>query len=211
MFKLIPLLFVFINFACKIKSSKPAPSANSLLANENDCKPGKDTFNYETTFIIDSSQSPSDQFYSIINFITTKKQFQPTRNQSGQLNIEKEYSKTYSIIYDSCNTKRLVTKNYILKNMKVASIGFNGIKKEKLTPGFRLEEWKFENNNDRDSAMKIVEAVYNDVANMILYEKRYTQFIISDKNIFLIETGAKFAEPYVIAHRKLIEQHIQSN
>ena len=94
--------------------------------------------------------------------------------------------------------------------MKVASIGFSGIKKEKLTPGFRLEEWKFVNNNDRDSAMKIVQMVYNDTTNIIMYEKRFSQFIINDKSIFLLETGAKFAEPYVVAYKKLIEEHIQS-
>jgi len=210
MFRLIPLLLVYINLSCKTNSSKPVPSADLLLANENDCLPGKDTFNFETTFVINSTQAPSNQFYSLIDLIAAKKELLPNRNQSGQLKIEKENSRTYSIVFDSCNMKRLVTKNYILKNMKVASIGFSGIKKEKLTPGFRLEEWKFVNNNDRDSAMKIVQMVYNDITNIIMYEKRFSQFIINDKSIFLLETGAKFAEPYVVAYKKLIEEHIQS-
>jgi len=74
-----------------------------------------------------------------------------------------------------------------------------------------FEEWKFANNTDRDSAMKIVQMVYTYPNNEVMYEKRYSQFIIDENRIYLLETGAKFAEPFAIEYKNLIEQFVKSN
>ena len=101
-----------------------------------------------------------------------------------------------------------------MENMQVTTLGFRSTKKDRFTgftPGLHFEEWKFATNADRDSAMKIVQTAYTYPNNIVMYEKRYSQFILSDKRILLLETGAKFAEPYAVEYKKLIEQFLQAN
>lgn len=101
-----------------------------------------------------------------------------------------------------------------MKNIQVSATGFSGTKKDRfsgLTPGLHFEEWKFANNADRDSAMKIVQIAYTYPNNIVMYEKRYSQFILSDRRILLLETGAKFAEPYAVEYKNLIEQFLKTD
>lgn len=101
-----------------------------------------------------------------------------------------------------------------MKNMQVTTLRFTGTKKDRysgFTPGLHFEEWKFADNSVRDSALRIVQTAYTYPNNIVMYGKRYSQFMLDDKRIFLLQTGAKFAEPYAIEYKKLIEQFISAN
>jgi hypothetical protein len=211
---LVAYISIVTLFACKFKRATQPVKTTQSAQHEVDCPPGEDTINFVTTFTKDTAKIPTNRFYSIVSFVADKGLFKPTLSKTGDLKIERETSRTFHIVYDSCNMKRWITKNFIMKNMQVSTLGFTGTKKDRsarLTPGLHFEEWKFASNADRDSAMKIVQTVYTDPNNNVMYEKRYSQFIIDDERIFLLETGAKFAEPYAIEYRKLIERFIKNN
>lgn len=179
-----------------------------------DCPPGEDTINLITTFTKNTTKTPTDLFYSIIDFIHSKKLFKPNADEAGKPKIEKATGKTFPVAYDTCNMKRWITKNFIMENIQVCTIGFSGTKKDRFTgftPGLHFEEWKFATNADRDSAMNIVQTAYTYPNSIVIYEKRYSQFILADKRILLLETGAKFVEPYAIEYKKLIEQFLITN
>jgi hypothetical protein len=206
--------FIFLTtiFACK-SQTKEKLLPKQAVQQTTECLPGEDTINLVTTFTKDTAKTPTDRFHLIVHFITDKGNFKPSITKSGALKIQRETSKTFPVAYDTCNMKRWITKNFIMKNMQVTTLGFTGTKKDKFsgfTPGFHFEEWKFANNSDRDSAMKIVQTVYTYPNNIIMYEKRYSQFMLDNKRIFLLETGAKFAEPYAIQYKKLIEEFIKT-
>ena len=199
--------------SCKYET-KQAGTAERSVQQVKECLPGKDTINFVTNFTIDPVKAPTARFYSIANFIMDKGFFKAKLNKAGKLKIEKETTKTFPIAYDTCNMKRSITKNFIMKNIQVATLGFVGTEKDKFTgfiPGMHFEEWKFANNTDRDSAMKIVQMVYTYPNNIIMYEKRYSQFMIDENRVYLLETGAKFAEPYAIEYKNLIEKFIKTN
>jgi hypothetical protein len=211
---LVAYISIVTLFACKFKRATQPVKTTQSAQHKVDCPPGEDTINFVTTFTKDTAKIPTNRFYSIVSFVADKGLFKPTLSKTGDLKIERETSKTFHIAYDSCNMKRWITKNFIMKNMQVSTLGFMATKKDRsarLTPGLHFEEWKFENNADRDSAMKIVQTVYTYPNNIVMYEKRYSQFMIDDQRIFLLETGAKFAEPYAIEYKKLIERFIKMN
>jgi hypothetical protein len=188
-----------------------ATKVNKPISQTKECKPGKDTINIFTEFSKDTVKAPTERFYAVVKFVTAKGLFKPPVDKTGKLAIGKENSKTFPVAYDSCDMKRWITKNFIMSNIQVSKLIFKATKKDKysgFTPMLRLEEWKFANNADLDSAMNIVQAVYTYPTSSDMYEKRYSQFIIDDKRIFLLETGAKFAEPYAIEYKKLIKNFI---
>ena len=199
---------VVLLYACK---SGTTTKVNEPIPQTKGCQTGNDTINIIITFSKDTIKAPTERFYSVVNFVTEKGLFKPQLDKADKLRIEKENGKRFPVAYDSCDMKRWVTKNFIIKNIQASKLIFTATKKDKytgFTPGLHLEEWKFANNTDRDSAMKIVQTVYTYPNNIVMYEKRYSQFIIDDKRIFLLETGAKFAEPYAIEYKKLIENFI---
>jgi hypothetical protein len=200
-------------YACKYETRQVGTEERSVQQAK-ECPPGKDTINLVTTFTIDTVKAPTERFYSIAKFIKNKGFFKPNINKTGKLKIEKETTKTFPVAYDTCNMKRSITKNFIMKNIQVTTLGFVGTEKDKFSgfiPGMHFEEWKFANNTDRDSAMKIVQMVYNYPNNVVMYEKRYSQFMIDENRVYLLETGAKFAEPYAIEYKNLIEKFIKTN
>ncbi len=207
-------IFLMTIFACKSETKeKPLPKEQPVLQTT-ECLAGEVTINLVTTFTKDTAKTPTNRFHLIVRFITDKGNFKPSNSKSGSLKIQREISKTFPVAYDTCNMKRWITKNFIMKNIQVTTLGFTGTKKDKysgFTPGLHFEEWKFANNSDRDSAMKIVQTAYTYPNNIVMYEKRYSQFILDDERIFLLETGAKFAEPYAIEYKKLIEKFIKTN
>ena len=206
-------IFLVIVFACKSETKEQPQPQEQSAQNVNDCLSGKDTINLVTTFTKDTANTPTNRFYSIVSFMTGKGLFKPIVSKAGKLEIERETGKMFPVVYDTCEMKRRITKNFVIKNIKVTVLAFAGTKKDKytgFTPGLRLEEWKFASNTDRDSAMKIVRTAYNYPNNIVMYEKRYSQFIVDDNGIFLLETGAKFAEPYAIEYKQLIEQFIKT-
>jgi hypothetical protein len=179
-----------------------------------ECPPGGDTINLVTTFTKDTAKAPLDRFQSIVRFISDKGLFKPYTDKNGRLKVSKEMGKVFPVAYDSCNMKRWVNKNFIIENIQVTSLDFKGSKKDRykgFTPGLHLEEWKFANNADRDSTIKIVQKAYTYPNNIVIYEKRYSQFILDDKRIFLLEAGAKFAEPYAIEYKASVEYFIMTN
>ena len=193
---------------------KEAETAKVVAKKTDNCLPGQDTINIITTFIKDTAISPTERFYSIVNFITEKGMFKPTVDKAGGIKTQREKSKTFLVAYDTCEMKRWIWKNFIMENIQVTKLGFAGMKKDKFngfTPRLHFEEWKFANNKDRDSCMKIVRRAYTYPNNIVMYEKRYSQFILDDKRIFLLETGAKFAEPYAIEYKKLIKHFLKTN
>lgn len=210
-------LFVFTAtlFACKSdEATKQRQVVSKPAQQTQDCPPGEDTINFVTTFSQDTARTPTDQFYSVVDFISSKGLFKPNTHKTGKLKFERVTAKTFPVAYDTCNMKRWITKNFIMENMQVTTLGFRSTKKDRFTgftPGLHFEEWKFATNADRDSAMKIVQTAYTYPNNIVMYEKRYSQFILSDKRILLLETGAKFAEPYAVEYKKLIEQFLQAN
>ena len=58
--------------------------------------------------------------------------------------------------------------------------------------------------------MKIIRTAYSYPNNMVAYFKHYSQFIMDDKRILILQTFAKFSEPYAIEYRNLIEQFIRT-
>ena len=213
------LLYFFVFtatlFACKSdETTKQIQIAAKPAQPIKDCPPGKDTFNLVTTFTKDTAKTPTELFYSIVGFINSKGLFKPTNDKARKLKIEKANGKTFPVTYDTCDMKRWITKKFIMKNIQVSATGFSGTKKDRFsgfTPGLHFEEWKFANNADRDRAMKIVQTAYAYPNNLVMYEKRYSQFILADRRILLLETGAKFAEPYFIEYKNLIEQFLKAN
>jgi hypothetical protein len=202
-----------IIFGCKSETEE-AQTKKETAQPVKECPPGEETINLTTTFTKDTAKAPTSGFYSIVQFISDKGLFKPTVTKSGKLDIAKEASKTFHVAYDTCEMKRWIRKNFIMENIQVTTLRFIGTKKDKFagyTPGLHFEEWKFANNEDRDSAMKIVQTAYTYPDNIVMYEKRYSQFMIDDKRIFLLETGAKFAEPYAVRYKNLIEQFLKTN
>jgi hypothetical protein len=201
-------------FACKSETKEHSRIEQQPGKQGKECPPGEVTINLVTIFTKDTAKTPTDRFYSIVSFIRGKELFKPNIYKTGKLKIAKETSKTFPVAYDTCDMKRWITKNFIMENIQVTTLGFTGTKKDRFigfTPGLHFEEWKFANNTDRDSAMKIVQTAYTYPNNIVMYEKRYSQFMLDDKRIFLLETGAKFAELYAIEYKKLIERFIKTN
>jgi len=201
-------------FACNSETSEQVQKVELSVQQVKDCTPGRDTLNFVTAFTKDTVNTSTDRFYSIVSFITNKGLFKPNSNQNGKLKVEKETTKTLVVFYDTCDMKRWITKNFIMKNMQVTTLRFTGTKKDRysgFTPGLHFEEWKFADNSVRDSALRIVQTAYTYPNNIVMYGKRYSQFMLDDKRIFLLQTGAKFAEPYAIEYKKLIEQFISAN
>jgi hypothetical protein len=207
-------IFLATIFACKSKTKQHPQIKEQSVQHITECAPSKDTINLVTTFTKDTAKTPTVRFYSIVRFITDKGLIKPNIDKTNNLKTEREIIKTFTVAYNTCDMKRWITKNFIMENIRVTSIGFTGTKKDKYTgfiPGLHFEEWKFANNADRDSALKIVQTAYAYPGNIVMYEKRYSQFLVDDKRIFLLETGAKFAEPYAIEYKRLIEQFIKTN
>jgi hypothetical protein len=203
----IPVLSVFI-IGCN-----PQPT-NKSGNRKADCPPGEDTINLKMTFTKIASNSPTERFYSIVDLIMERKFFKPKLDKVDKLFITHKDSLSFPMIYDTCNMQRLKRKFIILKNIQVSELDFKGLRPEKIskfTPSLHFEEWQFSNNAERDSAFIIVKSIYNFPKTMLLYEKRYSQFIIDDKRIYLLESRAKFAEQYAIGYKKLIEQYITQN
>lgn len=199
--------------ACK-SETKETQNAKENIQAIKECLTGEDTINLITTFTKDTAKTPTDQFYSIVRFISRRGLFKPSIDKNGRLQVAKVTGKTFLVAYDTCNMKRWIKKNYIMENIQVTILGFRATKKDRFTgftPGLHFEEWRFANNGDRDSAMKIVHTAYTYPNNIVMYEKRYSQFILDEKRIFLLETGAKFAEPYAIEYKKLIEQFLKTD
>lgn len=212
--------YLFYSFICLVTISscksetKEAKTAKEEAQPVKECPPGEETIDLTTSFTKDTANAPTNRFYSIVHFISDKGLFKPTVTKTGKLNIAQETSKTFPVAYDTCDMKRWIKKNFIMENIQVTTLGFRGTRKDKytgLTPGLHFEEWKFANNDDRDSAMKIVQTAYTYPNSLVMYEKRYSQFLLDDKRIFLLETGAKFAEPYAIEYKKLIEKFLTTN
>lgn len=207
--QLIYLFIFLVTVSGCTSETKQAKALNALVMPVKACMPGEDTINLITAFTQDIVKTTTHRFISIVHFISDKGLFKPNRNIAGTLKIERKKSKTFPVAYDTCDMKRWIKKSFITENLQVTKVGFTGTKKDRFagfTPGLHFEEWKFANNKDRDSAMKIVQTAYTYPNNIVMYEKRYSQFILDDKRIFLLETGAKFAEPYGIQYKKLIEQ-----
>lgn len=208
-----PLIFLVTISSCKSETNK-AKTTKEAAQPVNECTQGEETINLTTTFTKDTAKAPTNRFYSIVQFISDKGHFKPATTNTGKLDIVRETSKTFPVAYDTCEMQRWIKKNFIMENMQVTTLGFTGTRKDKytgFTPGLHFEEWKFANNEDRDSAMKIVQTAYTYPNNIVMYEKRYSQFMVDDKRIFLLETGAKFAEPYAIEYKKLIDQFLKTN
>jgi hypothetical protein len=207
--------FIFlVTFSSCSSETKEAKTTKEEAKPVKDCPPGEETIILTTAFNKDTAKAPTNRFYSIVHFIADKGLFKPTITKAGKLNITQETSKTFPVAYDTCDMKRWIKKNFIMENIQVTTLGFTGTRKDKytgFTPRLHLEEWKFANNGDRDSAMKIVQTAYTYPDNIVMYEKRYSQFMVDDKRIFLLETGAKFAEHYAIEYKKLIEQFLKTN
>ncbi len=207
----ISLISFLIFLGCRFQAEE---KQYEKLKGTSDCLPGADTFNIITVFKNDTLAKPSRQFFSLIDLIQQKEMFKPKLYKNRNLLVEKQTEKIYPVAYDTCKMSRWITKNFIMKNMNVSMISFIGMKKDKFIgypPGLYFEEWQFTNNLDRDSAMKIVSNAYNYPDNIVAYEKRYSQFVLGDKRIYLLEARAKFSESYAIKCKKLIEQHIKSN
>jgi hypothetical protein len=205
---LVQLIFLLAIFSCNSDTTQEVKHSEPLT---NPCEAGRDTINIKTVFTKDSSLFPTQRLYSVIEFIKGKGLFRPHADKTDKLKIKKEYSKTFLVAYDTCNHNRWIEKNFILTNMNVATVDFKATRPDKysgLTPWLHLEEWKFANNSDRDNAMKIVQTAYQYPDNIVMYEKRYSQFILDDKRIFLLEARAKFAEQYAIDYKKFIEMFL---
>lgn len=207
-------IFLATISACNSEKIKEVGTVKHLINPVKDCQPGEDTFNFVTTFIKDTATTPTDDFYSIVSFISGKGHFKPSVNQNGKLKVARETAKTFPVAYDTCDKKRWIKKNFRMENIKVTKLEFTGTMKDKytgFTPRLHFEEWKFANNTDRDSAIKIVQTAYAYPNNIVMYEKRYSQFILDDKRIYLLETGAKFGEPYAIGYKNSIEKYIKTD
>jgi len=208
---LIPLIILLTIFSCNSNTTQEAKHSKPLT---NPCEAGRDIINIKTVFAKDTASFPTQRLYSVIDFIQGKGLFKPHADNTDKLKIKKEFGKTFTIVYDTCDHIRWIEKNFILTNINISAVEFKASRPDKytgLTPGLHLEEWKFTNNSDRDSAMSVVETAYRSPGNITMYEKRYSQFVIDDERIFLLETGAKFAEPYAIEYKKLIERFIRIN
>jgi len=216
---LILLISFLTILSCKSDTTQEAAEISKPM--NNPCDEVLDTVNtetvvlyrknYETIYTKDTTPFPTQRFYSVIDFIKSKGLFRPHADKTDKLKIEKEYSKTYPVSYDTCDHNRWIEKNFILTNVNVATVDFKATRPDKysgFTPWLHLEEWKFANNSDRDSAMKIVKTAYQYPDNIVMYEKRYSQFILDDKRIFLLEARAKFAEQYAIDYKKHIEDFL---
>jgi hypothetical protein len=206
-------IFLVAISACNSEKTKQAETVKHLINPVKDCQPGEDTFNFVTTFIKDTATTPTDRFYAIVSFISGKGYFKPGVNQTGKLKVTRKTAKIFPVAYDTCDMKRWIKKNFRMENIKVTKLDFTGARNDKytsFTPRLHFEEWKFANNTDRDSAIKIVQTAYTYPNNIVMYEKRYSQFILDDRRIYLLETGAKFGEPYAIEYKNLIEQFIKS-
>jgi hypothetical protein len=87
-----------------------------------------------------------------------------------------------------------VDKNYFLNNTSTTSIRFSGKrspKNPKYKPGFLLQEWRFNNNASRDSALRLINYVFNHPKNIVMYEKSYPQLMTAKNRIFILTTAAK--------------------
>src|SRR5690349_11048373 len=152
------LIFFLAIFSCNSETTQKAENSKPMT---NPCQAGSDTINIKTVFIKDNSSIPTQRLYSIVDFIKSKGLFKPHADKTSKLKIEKESGKTFPVAYDTCNHNRWIKKNLILTNINVATINFKATRPDKnsgLIPWLHLEEWKFANSSDRDSAMKIVES-----------------------------------------------------
>lgn len=207
-------VFLITVVACKSEIKEQPHRKEKGLHHVKDCPVSEDTINLITTFTKDTIETPSTRFYSIISFIGQKGLFKPNLDKRGKLKIKKETSKSFLVAYDTWDMRKWITKHFIMKNMQVTTLEFIGTRKDRyigFTPRLHFEEWKFTSNADRDSAMKIVQTAYNYPNNIVMYEKRYSQFILDDKRIYLLEAGAKFAERYAVEYKILVEQFIKAN
>lgn len=202
----IIILSLFTILSCHNASTSNVSKISNVPSN---CLPGRDTVQIVISFVKDSLKTPTVNFYSIVNLILKKGGFKPQLDDNDRLKLTQKVALIFPVAYDTCNMQRFVNKFFILKNMRVSSCDFNAVRPEKKTKnliaGLHFEEWKFANNKDRDSAYKIVNLIYNYPNNIVAYEKRYSQFIINDKTIFVLEARAKFSEQYAIDYAKIIQ------
>lgn len=179
-----------------------------------DCSPGTDTINHEINFTKNQFKSSSKRFNSIVDVIIKIDLFRPRLNKNGNIDTIQKNKISFPVAYYTCNMQRLTRKNYIIKNIKITELDFKAIRVDKIsrfTPWLHLEEWQFSNTSDRDSALNILKTVYNYPDNIVMYEKRYSQFIIDGKRIYLLESRAKFAEQFAIDYKKILEKYISKN
>jgi hypothetical protein len=207
---LVTILNLFIIIGCHSNTN----AIEKIENKKEDCPPGKDTINIENNFTKSVANSPSKRFYSIVDLIVKRKFFKPRLDKVDKLFITQRNALSFPLVYDTCNNQRQITKNIIIKNIQVTELDFKAIRPDKLsdiTPWLHFEEWQFLNNSERDSALKIISFVYNYPNTLLMYQKRYSQFIIDEKKIYLLESRAKFAEQYAIDYKKIIEKYIAWN
>jgi len=204
------LLFIstFIFFAsCQTNNSDKKQVAQKI----DSCQNFKDTFYTNIIFSKTDTVLPAKEFQDIVKFIEGKGNLRLRTNDNIplKLNYWKDINLQHCI--DTCNHK-FVSQYFILKNIMAASCVFKSktsLKRAKgYYPSFNFIQWNFDNNIDRDSALKIMNWVYTH-DDIIAYEYRYNQTIVSDKRLYLIEPGVKIFEETGIEYAKYLKQYLR--
>ena len=203
------LLFIstFIFFAsCQTNKS----DKKQVVETVDPCSNLKDTFNTVSVFGSGDSTLPTKDFYEIVKFIESKGNLRLTIDDNIPIKIDSWKDIYLRHTIDTCNHK-YVTQNFILKNITATSCYFKSKTPLKGTkdyyPRFNFIQWNFANNVDRDSAFKIMNWVYTH-DDIIAYEYRYNQTVVSDKRLYLIEPGAKIFEETGIEYGKYLKQYL---
>jgi hypothetical protein len=151
---------------------------------------------------------------SIINTIIKKGFFKPDIEKNGKLSLHKQNSRSLMIAYDSADMSFFITKIYLLNSIHITSLGFSGKRSKKnpqYKPGFQLEEWAFNNNQVRDSALQLINYIFSYPRSIVMYEKSYPQLITAKNRIIILTTGADIWEKYALEYKGIIESFLTKN
>ncbi|RYY53013.1 MAG: hypothetical protein EOO09_19455 [Chitinophagaceae bacterium] len=201
---LLPLAICMVAIACNQKITPANESSREIAPHDTcTCLPGWEALDFVTVFQQDKSRFPTPFFDSVVHFIGTKGFFKPIDKNGAPASVSQETEVDFPVYYDTCEGTRRINKNFLLRNMKMAGVTFHG---NHIGMGF--EEWKFDNNLDRDSAMRIIRTAMAYPGNEFMYEKQYREYILAEKRVLLVETGAAHSADYPIKYRALIEKFV---
>jgi hypothetical protein len=105
---------------------------------------------------------------------------------------------------DTCN--RIITEILLLKGITASSCYFKSLvslkENRSMFPGFKLMQCNFATNSGRDSAFNLLTKAkhFND--------KDYSQFICSDKIIYIVDPKAKIFEQFAVKIAGRIDNYV---
>lgn len=215
---LIPILIFLTLTNCKFHPSNdfkiPRHGSTDSIALKDDFKVRELRDTIRIDFRTKTDNYSTGLLDSITNLITKKGFFKPEIDRNGKIRFHRENSRTLKVAYDSADMHVFIDNDYLLNNISITSIAFDGKRSSRnpeYKPGFLLEEWWFNNNADRDSALKWINYVFGHPKSIVMYEKSYPQIITASNRLIILTTDFDIWEEYALEYKHIIESFLSND